>query len=143
MICEGYDACAKFTDLSPSPYRMKLCARCSLSLNVSFSLYHHLIHFIWSFKNALIWSSRASLIPENRTFSGHSSASLRHTLYDRRGFVGTKMWLLVRLARVPTDTLPLLCGQRACRKALQTSFKTRLKYWLASSWLFRIHDFLR
>lgn len=82
------------------------------------------------------------MIPESRTSSRHSNASLRHTLYDQGGFIGTKMWLLVRLARVPTDTLSLLCGQQALRKALQTSFKARLKYWLASSWLFRIRDFL-
>lgn len=82
------------------------------------------------------------MIPENRTFSRHRDAGLRNVFYDHWGFVGTEMWLLVRLARVPTDIFPLLCGQQACRKALQTSFKTRLSHWLVSSWLSRIRDFL-
>lgn len=55
---------------------------------------------------------------------------LRKTLHDHWGFQG-------RLARIPTATLPLPCGQQACLKSPQTSFKTRLKYHLAISWLFR------
>jgi hypothetical protein len=70
------------------------------------------------------------LIPENRTFSRHRDAGLRNVLYDHRGFIGTEMWLLVRLARVPTDIFPLLCGsrhvERPCRQVLKPGLSTGL-----------------
>lgn len=42
------------------------------------------------------------------------------------GSLARRLGCWSRWARFPADTLPVLCGQQACLKALKTSLKTRL-----------------
>lgn len=74
------------------------------------------------------------MILGNRTVSRHNYASLRKHLYDHWELSGTKIGFLVQVGKDPSRYPPVLCGQQACPKALQTSFKIKfvpLCYFLA------------
>lgn len=80
------------------------------------------------------------MILGNRTFSRHSYAGLRKSLYDHWELSGTEIGFVVQVGKDPSRYPPVLCGQQSCLKALQTSFKIKLKYCFAIFWLFRNND---
>lgn len=82
------------------------------------------------------------MILRNRTFSRHSYEGLRKRLYDHWELSGTKTGVLVQAGKDPSRYPPVLCGQQACLKALQTSFKIKFKYHFAIFWLLRNNNLL-